>query len=170
MSNQESYEQWKEANQIPNNGNGKKSKRDKPMMVSVGEQIKTGASKEALAVLKAIDNTMKGNTEIERTKFTIAHGLQDDEKVPHFTEYRDFDEVLRMNKIEMWAKIAPLVYGDTETTRKVLDIFKHHIDSHKRNMRSYKRQGEKAIVDILRADTGNVPEASFMKKFTGVSK
>lgn len=144
------------------NGNGKQV--PEVLVHAISTNIK------AEQALTSIKNSIRGNIAEEKTKFTVAEGLHNDEKIPHFTEYRNFDETLRMNKIEMWSKLAPLVFGDSPTTRQVLSIVEHHITVHKKNMRSYQRKGEKAIVDILRADSGELPTASFIKKFTGVGR
>lgn len=148
----------------------KNNGKTKTVKEKIPDLLKITQSNENNSLLKDIRNSIRGNTAEEKTKFSIAEGLQDFEKVPHFTEYRDFNEVLRMNKLEMWIKLAPAVFGNTERNQAILNVFADHRDQHKINMRSFERKGEKAIVDILRADSGEVPEVSGLKKFTGIGK
>ena len=154
---------------IPPNGNGRKRKAQ-PALMALAQDIKTNPNGSGIEVLKEIRNTMRGNTAEERTKFTIAHGLQDDDKVHHFTEYRNWKEENQLNKLELFVELMPIVFPKNDTTKEVLAVFKKHVEQHKRNMRSYMRKGEKAIVDILRADNGQLAEPSWVKKFSGVGK
>lgn len=149
-----------------NNGNGNGQEASPEILMARANTI------EAKQTLSEIKNMLRGgNSAEEKTKFSIAEGLQDNEKVPHFTEYRNFDELQQMNQIEMYVELAPFVFGDSPRVKAVLDVFTKHVKQHKINMRSYERKGEKAIVDILRNDSGEIgKETSGWKKFTGVGR
>ena len=95
------------------NGNGKHEQQPELLMVRAGQA-------ENNQTLKEIRSMIRGsNSADEKTKFSIAEGLQDFEKVPHFTEYRNFDEVQQMNQIEMYVTLAPLVFGNTDNVNKI---------------------------------------------------
>lgn len=116
--------------------------------------------------LEQLKQVLKGQ-ETNLDKYHILESMADENKLDFFTQFMDFDDILRMNKIQMWIKLAPVVFGDTENNRAVLGVFGYHVKQHKQNMTSLNRARETAIVKALAGDTTTREEVSGVKKFVG---
>lgn len=133
------------------------------------------AIKEVVQDLRA--DMSKSNRGMELSKYAVQEGMQTKDKVPFFTQFMDFDDVLRMNTIEAFFTIAPLTVKKTSEsnmkriTQMLQDVYIGHRDTHKINMTSLDRKREDAYVKILSSDSsdsGTVP--SGFKKFFGLGK
>ena len=127
-------------------------------------------------VVKDLRSDMsKSNRGMELSKYAVQEGMQVKEKVPFFSEFTNFDDVLRMNTIEAFVTIAPLIIRKTSThnMEKIVtmlnNVYIGHRDTHKTNMTSLNRKREEAYVKILASDSsdsGVMP--SGFKKFFGI--
>lgn len=111
------------------------------------------------------------------TRYQVTEGMQNEEKLPFFTEFIDDDDVQRMNTIEAFITFAPLIIRKTsEKNRTRINLllnntYGQHVKTHKRNMTSKGRAREDAYIKILSGDF-NVTEkpARGFEKFFGVKK
>ena len=101
-------------------------------------------------------------------------GMQNPDKRQFFTEYINFDDVMRMNTIERYVDVAPLIIRKCSPQTKLkIDsmlkkVYHEHVEEHKENMTSLKRKREEAYTKILGADSsdsGVTPTG--LKKFFG---
>lgn len=138
-------------------------------------------------IMKSNDDTKKAVSELKdaitrpRNSFDISRyqtmeGMQNPEKDSYFTEYINFDDVLRMNTIESFVNASTLPLKKcSPATRKKVDalltrMYVEHVKTHKRNMSSLLRKREDAYVRILSNDTGDSPVSTGLQKFLGVSR
>lgn len=119
------------------------------------------------------DNAMSQQS-ADLSRYLVMEGMQNEEKIPFFTELTDFDDVLRMNTIEAYVNIAPLIIRKTtENNFKKINlllqtVYMGHVKGHKRNMVSHKRERESAYVKILASAGEDVIGSSGLQKFFGV--
>lgn len=151
--------------------NGKKKHEDiviPPIMASNNNNM--------VEVVKELKQDMsRSNRGMELSKYQVQEGMQNKDKVPFFTEFTDFDDVLRMNTIEAFVTIAPLIIKKTnpknlEKIKTMLnEVYIGHRDTHKTNMTSLHRKREDAYVRILASDSSDsgVMPTGF-KKFFGI--
>lgn len=131
--------------------------------------------KTAVAVIQEYrDDIIKNRAQLDTTKFAVMEGMQNEEKVPFFTEFENFDDVLRMNTIEAFVDLAPKVVKKTSDKNRdkiallLQNTYINHVKTHKRNMVSNGRKRENAYVKILSNDTTEpLPQTGF-KKFFGI--
>lgn len=114
---------------------------------------------------------------VDLSKYYVMEGMQNIDKVKFFSDFENRDDVLRMNTIEAFVNVAPLVIRKTSTKNmekieKLLnDVYSGHVDTHKINVVSLARGRESAYTKILSSDSsdsGVVPTG--LKKFFGIGK
>lgn len=117
-------------------------------------------SEEGREIAKELRNELRNTSRTQDlSRYYVMEGMQNEEKKAFFTEYTKFDDVLRMNTIEMYMILAPkIIRKSNQKTRdnidKLLqDVFKGHVDTHKRNMASLNRKREQAYINILRGES-----------------
>lgn len=146
-----------------------RTKLDEPAILANADAMQSVASE----LRKAMSANMNQN---DLSKYLVMDGMQDFEKVSFFTEFKDFDDVLRMNTIQMFVKLAPtMVKRTSEKSAKringlLFDVYSNHVETHKVNMTSLNRKREKAYVDILRMDGGEGTNNSVASRFFGGGK
>lgn len=151
------------------NGSGKdKDNDDVPDIMSGGHQ--------ATAMIEQFKNDItrsKGNVDL--SKYYVMEGMQNKDKLDFFTEFIDDDDVLRMNTIEMYVTVAPLIIRKTsdksmaKINKLLQDVYTGHIHTHKTNMVSKERKREITYRDILSSDSSDSGVVSTgFKKFFGV--
>lgn len=119
-------------------------------------------------------DNMVGNNQADLSRYLVMEGMQNEEKIPFFTELLSFDDTLRMNTIEAYVNIAPLIIRKTSEKNMVKinnllqSVYLGHVRGHKRNMVSLKRQRESAYVRILSTDTTDNIGSTGLQKFFGV--
>lgn len=122
------------------------------------------------------DDIVRNRPAMDRTKFEVMEGMQNEEKLDFFTEFIDDNDVLRMNTIEAFVNIAPLVVKkcsqDTKERigRLMQSVYIGHVKTHKRNMVSKLRQREKSYTKILSHDTTEEVVPTGIKKFLGFGR
>lgn len=110
-------------------------------------------------------------TQEDLTKFKVMEGMQSEKTNKFFTEYTDFDDVLRMNTIEMFTYVAPLIVRKTseknrEKIQAIMDsVYRKHVTTHKENMTSLNRKREASYTKILSHDTTEEVIPTGVKKF-----
>lgn len=95
-----------------------------------------------------------------------------DDRVKHFTKYKDKFEVWQMNDIEAHARLIPVVFKskDSEVSKKidaVADLFFKHAHDHMDNMMSLDdKTGNtaKLLTIALKADTQPYPDQKEIKR------
>jgi len=95
-----------------------------------------------------------------------------DERVKHFTKYKDKFEVWQVNDIEAHARLIPMVFrsNNEEVTKHVnviADLFIKHAHDHMDNMMSLDdKTGNtaKLLTIALKADTQPYPDAKEIKR------
>lgn len=97
------------------------------------------------------------------TKFTITRDMNTYDMLNWFTRYKNFDDVLRMNTIEVMIQLYGVVYGDNPAVKKITDVFKMHVIQHKVNMTSLQSKRETAIVNMLRGDNSIINSSEARK-------
>ena len=95
-----------------------------------------------------------------------------DERVKHFTKYKNVDEVLQMNDIEAHARLLPLVFKSKHVSinqeiTKIAKLFYIHAHDHMDNMMSLDDKSgntAKLLVLALKADNNPYPDGKQMKR------
>lgn len=118
---------------------------------------------KALVALSSDETADKG----EPTKFTLLENFHNPEVSAFYADLKNKDEVLQMNDIEAHAMLMPLVFGDTPVVRACASLFMLHAQHHRINSVAQGRKREKALVDSVRGDAGNVTNDSMWKKMIG---
>lgn len=122
------------------------------------------------------DDIVRNKPAMDRTKFEVMEGMQNPDKVPFFTEFIDDNDVLRMNTIESYVVIAPLIVKKcSDDTRNRIDalmqkVYSGHVKTHKTNMVSKNRKRETAYTKILSHDTTEEIAPTGIKKFLGIGR
>lgn len=110
-------------------------------------------------------------TQEDLTKFKVMEGMQSEKTNKFFTEYVNFDDVLRMNTIEMFTYVAPLIVRKTsqhnrEKIQAIMEsVYRKHVTTHKENMTSLNRKRELSYTKILSHDTTEEVIPTGIKKF-----
>lgn len=144
-----------------------KENEDIPVIMVDGAQAQ-------LLVDRIQQDNMIGQQQADLSRYLVMEGMQNEEKVPFFTEFVDFDDVLRINTIEAYVNIAPLIMRRTteKNMKKItalLDkVYMGHVKGHKRNMVSLDRKREEAYIRILSTETADNIGSSGLQKFFGV--
>jgi len=158
--------------------NGKSGKIDKKAKVEleIPDAMKGGDNARLLIQEFRKDDKVSNNN-MELSKYVVQEGMQNEDKISFFTEFKDMDDVLRMNTIEAFNQASLLCIRkiSKKWMDKILDlnknIYAEHSRTHKRNMVSLQRKREDAYVKILSSDSsdsGVVPTG--IRKFFGVGK
>lgn len=138
--------------------------------------IMTGDNK-AVELIEAFRNdALKTNRDTSWSKYLVMEGMQNKDKIDFFTEFVNDDDVLRMNTIQMYIDIAPLIIRKTSEKNmlkiKTLlnGVYALHVMTHKTNMVSKNRKREDSYNKILSSDSSDsgIPSSGF-KKFFGVN-
>lgn len=155
-------------------GNGQDAPKDAiPIEIPVIMANADGA-KELINKLREETKASQQNT-ISLDKYHVTEGMQNEEKIPFFTEFTSDDDVLRINTIEAYNTVSLLcIKKASEKNMKRIqqlnkDIYDAHAKTHKRNMVSKLRKREDAYIRILSADSsdsGAIPTG--FKKFFGI--
>lgn len=156
------------------NGNGEDEPKDSPDNPPPAIMIASKDDAQKL-VQKLREETKLNQNAISLDKYHVMSGMQDEEKIPFFTELINDDDVARMNTIEAYNEVSLLCIRKTSPKNmeriKQLnkDIYIGHVKTHKRNMVSKGRQRENSYTKILSADSsdsGVVPTG--IRKFFGI--
>lgn len=139
-------------------------------------EIMTGDNRAVSIVEQFRSDIQKSNRAGEMSKYIVMEGMQNKDKLDFFTEFIDDDDVLRMNTIQMYVDIAPLIIR--KTSEKNMDRIKEllnnvylgHVHTHKTNMVSKQRKREESYSKILSSDSSDsgVTPTGF-RKFFGVN-
>lgn len=139
-------------------------------------EIMTGDNK-AVAIIESFRSDMqRSNIKQETSKYLVMEGMQNKDKIDFFTEFTNDDDILRMNTIQMYVDIAPLIIRKTSTnnmlriTALLNGVYDKHVMTHKTNMVSKNRKREESYNKILSSDSSDsgIPSSGF-KKFFGVN-
>lgn len=128
------------------------------------------------AVSELKDAITRPRNSFELSRYQTMEGMQNPDKDSYFTEYIDFDDVLRMNTIEAFvnASILPIKKINVGQKQKIevllRNMYVEHVRTHKRNMSSLKRKRETAYVKILSNDMGEQIPSTGIQKFLGVKR
>ena len=150
--------------------NGKTKKESMPAIMDIQNMQNT--QQIAGEIKNQINASKQG---IDLTKYQVMVGMQDPDKRQFFTEYENRDDVLRMNTIERYVDIAPLIIRKCSPDVKakidtlMKKVYHEHVEEHKENMSALKRGRESAYVKILSSessDSGAVPTG--FRKFFGI--
>lgn len=134
------------------------------------------SNEQTVQVIKSLKEELtrpRNNADLSR--YQTMEGMQNPDKKDFFTEYTNDDDVLRMNTIEAFTTVAPLIIR--KTPKKNLDkiamlmetVYIKHVSTHKINMTSKNRKREEAYVRILANDTTEESPSGF-EKFFGVKR
>lgn len=104
------------------------------------------------------------------TKFTLLENLHDREKADYYTEYKDKNEVEQVNRIQTWARLMPIVFGDTPQVLAIQKIVLEHVKDNMVNRSSMKRKRESALVYAVKQDTGMLQTDKQVASFLGGGK
>lgn len=122
------------------------------------------------------DDIVRNRPAMDRTKFEVMEGMQNEEKNRFFTEFIDDNDVLRMNTIEAYVTIAPLIIRKcSPSTKKRIEelmekVYVGHVKTHKINMVSKHREREHSYTKILSHDTTEEVVPTGIKKFFGFGR
>lgn len=150
------------------NGNGKDRKaelRNNSSQVMLSEEMIKALSKD--------DSLSEVN---EPTKYilldnALVESVHDD-RVKHFTKYKDKFEVWQVNDIEMHSRLIPLVFKSKSPIvnaeiKKIADLFVLHAHDHMDNMMSLDDKSgntAKLLTIALKADNQPYPDAKEIKR------
>lgn len=144
----------------------------------LAEQEKTISlfdSEGAKQIASELRNELRGQPQAgDLSKYLTMEGMQSEDKVDFFTQFVNTDDVLRMNTIQMFVKLAPMIVKTTSKANRIRinqllnDVYGEHVYTHKVNMTSLNRLREKAYVDILRNDGGGDVAPNFANRLFGV--
>lgn len=148
-----------------NNKDRKLTMKNASAVVNVDEELKKALAKD--------DSLSEVN---EPTKYILLdNALVEsvfDDRVKHFTKYKDKFEVWQMNDIEAHARLVPIVFRskNEEVNKKiqtVADLFTKHAHDHMDNMMSLDdKTGNtaKLLTIALKADTQPYPDQKEIKR------
>lgn len=119
------------------------------------------------------NDVQRTNRNVDLSKYYVMEGMQNKDKLDFFTEFEDTDDVLRMNTIQQYVTIAPLIVRKSKNMEKIKtllqDVYVGHVNTHKTNMVSKNRAREEAYVRILSSDSSDSGvTATGFRKFFGV--
>lgn len=145
----------------------------KAMEIQEDAQEAIQSQKIPESVLDELKHVMRENTE-DPTKFTIVRDMNTYGFLNWFTEFKNTDDAMRMNKIEAFIGLLPIVFGNpdkpqakiNQTINGITNVFRMHVIQHKTNMVSVKRKREIMVRDTLRGD--NAVIADNKKAFMGM--
>lgn len=107
----------------------------------------------------------------EPTKFTLLENLHNRDTADYYTEYKDKNEVEQVNRLQTWARLFPVVFGDPKepsaTIKLCMDIVQQHVKDNMVNRSSLKRRRESALVYAVKQDTGIVQADKQVASFLG---
>lgn len=112
--------------------------------------------------------------EAELSRYRVMEGMQNELKIPFFTELIDDDDVLRMNTIESYVTIFPLMYRRVTKANwdkiqlLMKSVYEGHVIDHKTNMVSKGRGRESAYVKILSNEHTEIETSTWAQKFFGI--
>jgi len=101
------------------------------------------------------------------TKFTLLENLHNKATAEFYTEYGKTEQVEQMNRLIMWIRLFPLVFGNSDNVRLYQNIAMEHCFDHMKNMASHKRKRESALVYAVKQDTGLIQTDRQVKTFLG---
>lgn len=89
------------------------------------------------------------------TKFTLLNeAMHNRENADYYTERKDKNEVEQVNRLETWARLFPVVFGDTDGVKAIQKIVLEHVKDDMVNRASLKRKRESALVYAVKSDNG----------------
>ena len=148
------------------NGKHKVELKNDKVIITVDEEVK-----------KALTRGDSAEENInEPTKFILLDNALvesvHDERVKHFTKYKNTDEVITMNDIEAHARLMPIVFKSKDTKvnekiQKIANLFTLHAHDHMDNMMSLDDKSgntAKLLTIALKNDNNPYPSDKEMKK------
>jgi len=118
------------------------------------------------AVIKATNDS--DNEGLDPTKFTLLENLHNRDTADYYTWYKKVNEIEQVNRLQTWARLMPIVFGDSDVVRKCQAIVNEHCKDNMVNRASKDRGRESALVYAVKQDTGMVQTdqqvAKFLKK------
>src|SRR5574342_1381297 len=91
-------------------------------------------NEQTVNIVKELKNDIqrpRNNADLSR--YMVMEGMQNEDKVPFFTEFINDDDVLRMNTIEAYAKIVPMIVHKTSDRNRqriqtlMNDVYTEHV-------------------------------------------
>jgi len=145
---------------------GKKKKEEPKSTPENNSNTFTLDDETKKALIKASGDSDLGA--VDPTKFTLLlDAMHNRDNADFYTERKDKQEVEQVNRIQSWYRLFPVVFGDTETVKKMQEIVKEHTKDDMVNRASLKRKRESALVYAVKQDTGLIQTdkqvASFMR-------
>lgn len=138
-------------------------------------EIMQGNNNAVALIQEYRNDIVKNRPQTDQSKYQVMEGMQNKDKVPFFTEFINFDDILRMNTIEMFGTVSPYIIRKTseDNMKKIIAlnkvVYTGHVETHKINMVSLERKREESYTKILSSDSsdsGNVPTG--FRKFFGM--
>jgi hypothetical protein len=103
----------------------------------------------------------------DSTKFTLLENLHSKLASIFYTEFTKYDQVEQANRLKMWARLMPTVFGDSEGVKQCQEIVYEHLYDHYQHMASHKRKRESALVYAVKQDTGLIQADKQVASFLG---
>ena len=103
----------------------------------------------------------------DSTKFTLLENLHNKLTSIFYTEFTKYDQVEQANRLKMWARLMPTVFGDTEGVKQCQENVYEHLYDHYQHMASHKRKRESALVYAVKQDTGLIQTDRQVASFLG---
>ena len=143
-----------------------KKKKEEPKAIPENNNTFTLDEETKKALIKASGDSDIGA--IDPTKFTLlSESMHNRDNADFYTERKDKQEVEQVNRIQSWYRLFPIVFGESDTVKKMQEIVKEHTKDDMVNRASLKRKRESALVYAVKQDTGLIQTdkqvASFMR-------
>lgn len=150
-------------------------RKRKEVEISVEEKNKEKQQKAPIELLNdpefkkaMIKASSDSDIENEITdKYTLLKDLSDREKADYFTEYKDKNEIEQVNRLQTWARLFPVVFGDSETVKLCQTVVMEHVKDNMVNRASLRRKRESALVYAVKQDSGLVQADKQIASFLG---
>ena len=127
------------------------------------DRINDPKFKEAM-IRATSDSDLEGD---DPTKFTLLENLHKRETADYYTFYKDKNEVEQVNRLQTWARLMPVVFGNSDKVKLCQQIVVEHTKDNMVNRASLKRARESALVYAVKQDTGMIQTdkqvATFLK-------
>lgn len=104
---------------------------------------------------------------LDPTKFTLLENLHSKVASIFYTEFQKQDEVKQANRLKMWGRLMPNVFGNTEGVIECQKLVFEHLYDHYQHMASLKRKRASELVYAVKQDTGLIQTDKQIASFLG---
>lgn len=90
----------------------------------------------------------------DSTKFTLLENLHNKFTSIFYTEFKKQEQVEQANRLKMWGRLMPQVFGDTPEVKKCQELVFEHLYDQYQHASSIGRKRESALIYAVHQDSG----------------